>query len=95
MIGLCYHFVNDPILLKANNQQTFKLDQPGDTEETKGEGEKLITAQSERVNPLTNMKYNLEIVDNTLELLAAPVLNKLPIERVNQVLFAQNLKKII
>ena len=41
------------------------------------------------------MKYNLEVVDNTLELLAAPILYKQPIERTNYVAFAQNLKKII
>jgi len=34
------------------------------------------------------MKYNLEVVDNTLEFLAAPILNKLPIERTNYVGFA-------
>ena len=44
MIGLCYPFVNDPILLKANNQQTYKLDKSSELEETKGEGEKLVTA---------------------------------------------------
>jgi hypothetical protein len=43
MVGLCYHFVNDPILLKANNQQTFKLMNASDIEESKGE-EKLVTA---------------------------------------------------
>lgn len=41
------------------------------------------------------MKYNLPTVDNTLELLAAPILNKLPIERTNQILFASHLKVII
>jgi|LauGreDrversion4_2_1035121.scaffolds.fasta_scaffold19942_3 hypothetical protein len=41
------------------------------------------------------MKYNLQTVDNTLELLAAPVLTKLPILRTEYIQFAQNLHKII
>lgn len=41
------------------------------------------------------MKYNLTQVDNTLELLAAPILNKLPILRVEHIQFAQNLHNII
>lgn len=41
------------------------------------------------------MKYNLQTVDNTLELLAAPVLNKLPILRTEYIDFAENLYKII
>jgi hypothetical protein len=41
------------------------------------------------------MKYNLQTVDNTLELLAVPSLSRLPLERDSPVIFAQKLKEII
>jgi hypothetical protein len=41
------------------------------------------------------MSYNVQTVDNTLELLAVPCLSKLPLERDNSIAFAIKLKEII
>ncbi len=41
------------------------------------------------------MKYHIQTVDNTLELLAMPCLRKLPLEREDPVLFAKKLKDVI
>jgi len=50
---------------------------------------------SERINPLTNMKYSVSANDKTLELLAVPSFEKLPVERDDPVKFAKNLNEII
>jgi hypothetical protein len=50
---------------------------------------------SERINPLTNMKYSINANDKTMELLAVPSFEKLPVERDDAVKFANNLYEII
>jgi hypothetical protein len=37
-IGFCHSFVNDPILLKATNQETLKTERIQDLEEIKDDG---------------------------------------------------------
>lgn len=94
-IGLCHPFVTDPILLKANNQSTIRQGELHG-QSSKSETEVITTAQSERVNPVTNMAYyKQQSVDNTLELLAVPSLNKLPLERDRPIVFATKLREII
>lgn len=57
-IGLCHPFVTDPVLLKANNQSTIRQgDLLGQSAKNTTETEVITTAQSERVNPVTNMAY--------------------------------------
>ena len=99
-IGLCHSFVNDPVLLKANNQEALTssncLGEAG--EEAKGDpegnnGPNVI--KSDYHNPIINMKYGKEKSDHTLEFLAIPQFDTLPIERVDFGTFALRLKSIV
>jgi hypothetical protein len=55
-IGICHPFVTDPILLRANNQSLIKQKE-FNANATHTNDEVIIMAQSERVNPVSNMKY--------------------------------------
>ena len=108
-IGLCHSFVNDPVLLRATNQealtsqdQIFSQDQhfygvQDNEEESKEQPKGPNVIHSEHYNPLTNMKYKERDMksESTLEGLAVPSFTKLPIEVEDHLSFAQNLHEIL
>lgn len=51
--------------------------------------------KSDHYNPITQMKYKEQKRDNTLELLAIPTFNNMPIERVDFTDFAKSLVEIV
>ena len=52
--------------------------------------------RSERISPLTNMQYNQQVEDdNTLEKLAVPSLEHLPLEKESPQKFAQALQQLL
>ena len=77
-IGLCHSFVNDPVLLKATNQEalTSSTNLTDQNEENKadpeGPGGAPNVIKSDYHNPLVNMRYGKDKSDHTLEFLAIP-----------------------
>ena len=84
-IGLCHSFVNDPVLLKANNQEALTSSTSlGDTNE------------ESKADPDGNgVRYGKDKSDHTLEFLAIPQFETLPIERTDYGSFAVRLKEIV
>ena len=104
-IGLCHQFVNDPVLLRATNQEALtsqsqvfsqdaRDDNDNDQEESKEQAAPNVI-RSEHYNPLVNMKYKENKSENTLEVLAVPSFSQLPIETQNHLAFAENLNEIV
>lgn len=82
-IGLCHQFVNDPVLLRATNQEAFTSQSQvfsqdarddNDMEDSKDQAAPNVI-RSEHYNPLVNMKYKENKSENTLETLAVPSFN--------------------
>lgn len=84
--------MNDPLTLKATNQTTLVGKKKAIYETAKGGSDEASNPgmiKSDHFNPLTNIqRYKSTQQDNTLELLAVPSLNELPIERGDVVEFA-------
>ena len=93
---MCHSFVNDPVLLKATNQEALTSSTTlGDSNEETKEPEGPNALKSDYHNPLINMKYGKDKSDHTLEFLAIPQFLQLPIERLDFGSFATRLKEIV
>ena len=92
-IGLQHSFVNDNVYLKATNQKTLIQT---NTDLTKQEEKKYeINVKSDYYNPITNQVRNMKKRDDTLELLAIPIMNQIKIEREDDLKFAIEIYKKI
>lgn len=91
-IGLCQPFVNDPLTLKATNQETQILRKNiTDTQKSEQCGAQSIT-RSDYYNPTTNLKMKKkpgQDDDNIIDLLAVPSFSDLALERKDPIKFAE------